>query len=288
MMSSMNWITALADVEKAGQAWVMATVIGAQGSSPRDAASKMIITESHTFDTIGGGQLEFAVCQKGRAMLNAGNKNAAYQLENFPLAAKTNQCCGGTVTILMEYFPEPAAKITLFGMGHVASTLIQVLGNMKAKITWVDSRVNLVHQQRENEVLPSNVTLACYESMLEHIDIMLPNEIALIMTHDHSLDYQLTEALLDRKDCRFIGLIGSKTKALRFKRRLVSASFSQAEIDSVHCPVGISEVEGKQPFEIAISIAAQIIQLTQADTTTAKKKTSGLTWKEVNQVFSDA
>ncbi|ETX11393.1 xanthine dehydrogenase [Marinomonas ushuaiensis DSM 15871] len=295
MMSSMSWIQALAEVEKTGQAWVIATVIGTQGSAPRESASKMIITESHTFDTIGGGQLEFAVCQKARGMLNAGNSGSSHQLENFPLAAKTNQCCGGAVTVLLEYFPEPAAKITIFGMGHVASTLVNVLGNMKAKVSWVDSRTNLA-DQRSTDVLPTNVTPYLYESMLEHIDQMTPNEIAIIMTHDHALDYQLTEALLDRKDCRFIGLIGSKTKALRFRKRLASASFSQAEIDSVHSPVGIAEVTGKQPFEIAISISAQIIQITQTmpsnesnkEVQAEKKKGSGLTWKEINNVLNEA
>ncbi|MEI8633033.1 XdhC family protein [Vibrio sp. PP-XX7] len=65
MMSSMSWIQALPVVEKSGEAWVLVTVVGTQGSTPREAASKMIITETHSFDTIGGGQLEFAVCQKG-------------------------------------------------------------------------------------------------------------------------------------------------------------------------------------------------------------------------------
>ncbi|MBU2022437.1 MAG: xanthine dehydrogenase accessory protein XdhC, partial [Gammaproteobacteria bacterium] len=258
MMSSMSWVHALQEVEKAGQAWVIATVIGTQGSAPRESSSKMIITEEHSFDTIGGGQLEYAVCQKARAMLQDVS-SPSHVLENFPLAAKTNQCCGGTVSVLLEYFPEPANKITIFGMGHVATTLVNVLGNMQAKISWVDSRANLA-QDHSIKGLPSNVTPFLYESMLDHIDHMSHNEIALVMTHDHALDYQLVEALLDRKDCRFIGLIGSKTKALRFKKRLVSASFSQAEIDSVHCPVGLNEIAGKKPFEIAISIAGQIIQ----------------------------
>ena len=283
MMSSMSWVHALKEVEKAGQAWVIATVIGTQGSAPRESSSKMIITEEHSFDTIGGGQLEYAVCQKARAMLQDAS-SPSHLLEHFPLAAKTNQCCGGAVSVLLEYFPEPANKITIFGMGHVATTLVNVLGNMQAKISWVDSRENLA-QDHNIKGLPSNVTPFLYESMLEHIDHMSHNEIALVMTHDHALDYQLVEALLDRKDCRFIGLIGSKTKALRFKKRLVSASFSQAEIDSVHCPVGLNEITGKKPFEIAISIAGQIIQITQTKTET--KKRSGLTWKEINNALSD-
>ena len=283
MMSSMSWIQALSEVEKAGQAWVIATVIGTQGSAPRESSSKMVITGNHTFDTIGGGQLEYAVCQKARAMLDGEHTGASHLLEHFPLAAKSNQCCGGAVSVLLEYFPEPATKITIFGMGHVASTLVNVLGNMQARVSWVDSRDDLA-QDQETKGLPANVTPFLYESMLDHIETMGENEIALIMTHDHALDYQLTEALLDRKDCRFIGLIGSKTKALRFKKRLASASFSQAEIDSVHSPVGLPDIEGKKPFEIAISISAQIIQLTQQNKTETKKR-SGLTWKEINNTL---
>lgn len=202
MMSSLDWIHALAEVEKSGQAWVMATVIGTKGSSPRESASKMVITSKHSFDTIGGGQLEYAVCQKARAMLEAG-EGPSHLLENFPLAAKTNQCCGGAVSVLLEYFPEPAAKVTIFGMGHVATTLVNVLGNMQAKISWVDSRENLAQDHSING-LPSNVTPFLYESMLDHIDHMSHNEIALVMTHDHALDYHLVEALLDRKDCRLL------------------------------------------------------------------------------------
>lgn len=287
MMSSMSWIQALVEVEKTGKAWVIATVIGTQGSAPRESSSKMIITESHSFDTIGGGQLEYAVCQKARDMLSGEGAGSTHQLENFPLAAKTNQCCGGAVSVLLEYFPEPATKITIFGMGHVASTLVNVLGQMQAKVSWIDSRTNLA-DQRSADKLAANVTLYLYESMLDHIEHMTVNEITLIMTHDHALDYQLTEALLDRKDCRFIGLIGSKTKALRFRKRLASASFSKEEIDSVHSPVGLSEVAGKKPFEIAISISAQIIQLTQTESKADNKKGSGLTWKEINQVLSEA
>lgn len=290
MMSSMSWVQALSEVEKTGQAWVIATVIGTHGSAPRESSSKMVITQDHSFDTIGGGQLEYAVCQKARAMLSSGCGNykegsASHVLEHFPLAAKTNQCCGGSVSVLLEYFPEPVTKITIFGMGHVASTLVNVLGNMQAKVSWVDSRENLA-QDQQTQGVPANAKVFLYKSMLEHVEKMGANEMALIMTHDHALDYQLVEALLDRKDCRFIGLIGSQTKALRFKKRLASASFSQAEIDSVHSPVGLPEVTGKQPFEIAISISAQIIQLSQQGLPETKKR-SGLTWKEVSGVLSE-
>ncbi|MEI8633034.1 hypothetical protein P4S72_15545 [Vibrio sp. PP-XX7] len=53
---------------------------------------------------------------------------------------------------MFEYFPEPVTRITLFGMGHVASTLVTILGEMQAKIAWVDSRENLA-RERETSAL---------------------------------------------------------------------------------------------------------------------------------------
>jgi xanthine dehydrogenase accessory factor len=170
-------------------------------------------------------------------------------------------------------------------MGHVASTLVNVMGNMQAKISWIDSRATLA-QDPTVKGLPSNVTPFLYKSMLDHIEHMSHHEIPLVMTHDHAWDDQLVEALLARTACPFIGLIGSKTKALRFKKRLVRDSFSPAEIESVHCPVGLPDVAGKKPFEIAISIAAQIIQIIQQNKTETQKR-SGLTWKEINNTLSD-
>ncbi|GAB3482777.1 xanthine dehydrogenase accessory protein XdhC [Marinomonas epiphytica] len=284
MMSSLNWITALGQVEQSGQAWVMATVLGTQGSAPRESASKMLITAQHTYDTIGGGQLEYLVCQKARALL-AHETPASHQIERFPLAAKTQQCCGGAVSVLLEYFAPPAMRISVFGMGHVASTLVNVLGNMPAKISWVDQRNNLA-QQHQNAELPNNLELYIYDDMEQHVAQLEAGEVALIMTHDHALDYRLVEALLDRKDCRFIGLIGSQTKAMRFKKRLKSASFSETEIASVHCPVGLADVSGKQPFEIAISIAAQLVQLNQTSNESRKKRT-GLSWQEIQHALLD-
>ena len=79
------------------------------------------------------------------------------------------------------------------------------------------------------------------------------------MTHDHALDLQLTEAILRRGDFAWFGLIGSKTKRARFEHRLRERGIAAGQLARLRCPIGLPEVKGKLPMEIAIAVAGEII-----------------------------
>ena len=79
------------------------------------------------------------------------------------------------------------------------------------------------------------------------------------MTHNHALDLELSAALLKRNDFAYFGLIGSKTKRMKFEHRLRERGISAAPLQRMRCPMGLNEVKGKLPIEIAISIAGEII-----------------------------
>ena len=64
-----NWINALADLQRQGEPCVLVTLIEEQGSTPRNAGSKMVISATQTFDTIGGGHLEWQAMAQARAQL---------------------------------------------------------------------------------------------------------------------------------------------------------------------------------------------------------------------------
>ena len=55
-----------------------------------------------------------------------------------------------------------------------------------------------------------------------------------------------------------LGLIGSKTKKARFKKQLVKTGFSLRDIEKIICPIGLQEIDGDEPFRIALSVAGQI------------------------------
>ena len=57
-----DWIDIAHELERSGKPYVLVTVLGARGSTPRDAGTKMLVTGDGSFCTIGGGHLE---CLRG-------------------------------------------------------------------------------------------------------------------------------------------------------------------------------------------------------------------------------
>ncbi|MCA1941922.1 MAG: XdhC family protein, partial [Caenispirillum bisanense] len=82
---------------------------------------------------------------------------------------------------------------------------------------------------------------------------------AYVMTHSHDRDFEVLAALLRRDDLGPVGLIGSKTKWARFRKRLIEAGLPEDRVTAVACPIGLPGVGGKRPAEIAIAVAAEIL-----------------------------
>jgi len=133
-----NWISALADLQLRGEPCMLVTIIEEQGSTPRNAGSKMVISATQTFDTIGGGHLEYKAMQIARARLNNGQPDT--HLQRFSLGASLGQCCGGVAVLLFEPMGQVQAQIAVFGAGHVARALVPLLASLPCRVRWIDSR----------------------------------------------------------------------------------------------------------------------------------------------------
>jgi xanthine dehydrogenase accessory factor len=234
----------------------------------------MVITGDATFDTIGGGHLEFVVTNKAREML--AENRSVQEIQHFPLGASLGQCCGGSATVMVETFAGCQFNIGLFGAGHVAKALVSILSGLPCKVTWVDSR-----EAEFPEFIPSNVTKVVTDDPCHELEALPVGADALILTHNHQLDYELCESALKHGQLRHVGLIGSDTKAERFVKRLVHRGFTTEQIDGITCPVGLSEVPGKLPMEVAVSIAGELIAIENEGKVTQQKR--GLAWKEIKQ-----
>jgi xanthine dehydrogenase accessory factor len=82
------------------------------------------------------------------------------------------------------------------------------------------------------------------------------------LTHDHAIDFDICRTILERGDFAWLGLIGSASKAARFRSRLKRAGISRADLARLVCPIGIDGIATKHPAGIAIAIAAQLLRLT--------------------------
>jgi xanthine dehydrogenase accessory factor len=257
--SGLDWTSAAARLSQQGEAYVLITLLQVTGSSPRDAGTKMLVSNNASIGratgivgTIGGGHLEHTAIQHARQMLTQGVNTQ--QIEEYPLGAKLGQCCGGRVSVLYECFAATALPVALFGAGHVARALVTVLAQLPVRITWIDSR-----EQEFPTDIPGNVIKVVAEEPEHEVLKLVGGSYILAMTHLHPLDYSITENVLKRGDAVYLGVIGSTTKARRFRLRLEHRGFSKNLIESLHCPIGSKQVPGKQPMEIAVSIAADII-----------------------------
>jgi xanthine dehydrogenase accessory factor len=248
----MSWISALADLQQQGQPCVLVTIIEELGSTPRNAGSKMVVTADRIFETVGGGHLEFKAMELAREMLVSRTQDT--RLERFSLGASLGQCCGGATVLLFEPMGQPQAHIAVFGAGHVGRALVPLLASLPCKVQWIDSRENEFPEQ-----IPHGATKVVNEEVVDEVENMPPGSYYIVMTHNHQLDLELTAAILKRNDFAYYGLIGSQTKRVKFEHRLRDRGFSAEVMQKMRCPMGIAEVKGKLPVEIAISIAGEVI-----------------------------
>ncbi|MFT4632815.1 MAG: xanthine dehydrogenase accessory factor [Candidatus Pseudothioglobus sp.] len=285
-----RWQQAVNTCHEQGQPFVLVTIIGVSGSTPRESSSKMVVTGDVSIDTIGGGQLEFLATQRAREFLSAGVM--MQKLEHYPLSSKVGQCCGGAVNILYEVFPVAAQHVVIFGAGHVARAVVLILAECDARVTWVDSRPG-----QFPESVPANVSTQLLEQPETAVDDLSEfasqassaNTRVLILTHDHALDYRLLHKLLDQTDINHIGLIGSATKARRFQQRLVHDGFDASARARCICPVGDLDVKGKLPMEVAVSICAQLLARPMCEgEPESRPPKRGVSWREIKSALNNS
>ncbi len=263
-----GWLEALAAHARDGTPAVLVTLVEARGSAPREAGAKCVVSATAQADSIGGGTLEHRCVEIARALLADGVAEPA--LREFPLGPALGQCCGGHVRVLFEPMFAHAWPIALFGAGHVGQALIRLLADLPCRVRWIDPRADAFAEN-----LPAHIRAECNPVPETAAAGLAAGTSVLVMTHDHALDYRIVAACLGRDDLRFVGLIGSATKAARFRARLARDGLAQAALARLICPIGVPGAGGKLPAEIAISAAAQLLQARDAAAGRAEPVRSG-------------
>ena len=158
--------------------------------------------------------------------------------------------------VLIERLQPLMPEVVVFGGGHVGNALVDALSRLPFKVNWVDERDDLFANQPG-----SNVKIYTGKSALDFIDILPDNALNIVMTHSHELDEEICYQYLQQKQFRFLGLIGSRTKRARFLHRLRDRGINQTQLANLTCPIGVSEVTGSSPPEIAIAVCAQLLNV---------------------------
>uniref|UniRef100_UPI0030F3E5BF xanthine dehydrogenase accessory protein XdhC n=1 Tax=Paraglaciecola sp. TaxID=1920173 RepID=UPI0030F3E5BF len=183
-----------------------------------------------------------------------------------------------------EVFVTHTQHLAVYGAGHVAQALIPILAQLPLQIHWIDERQAMFEQALKHHQLPANVKCIVSDEVVDSL-VQLPEQSwVLIMTHNHQLDFELVSAALKRPHCAYVGMIGSATKARRFCTKLAHHGVNPTTIERLISPVGLLTVPGKEPINVAVSIAAQIMQhLSSPKTTQVEQKQQ---WQENQQLLA--
>lgn len=254
----MHWYQALHQWLEQGEPCVLVTITQEQGSTPRNAGSKMVVSASNSCGSIGGGHLEFRSIAIARELLEHGQQSI--HTERFSLGASLGQCCGGVTQVLFEPVGVPRAHLAVFGAGHVARALVPILAALPCQVHWIDQRP----QEFPSEI-PSGVKTHITDDEIEIVEGLPAGCFYIVLTHDHQLDLEITHAILRRNDFGYFGLIGSRTKRKKFEHRLLQRGITKETLERMQCPMGLPEVQGKLPMEVAVAIAGEVIAQYQSN-----------------------
>lgn len=158
-------------------------------------------------------------------------------------------------------------RVVLFGAGHVGRALIQVMAPVVDKVYWSDGR-----EEQFPEALPPNVSAKTGDPF-ELIESQPPGAFYLVMTHSHALDLALCEAIMQRRDHGYLGLIGSVAKRKRFERHLREEGLTDADLERLICPIGVAGITSKVPAVIAIAVAAELLQVREGQGSPSQRST---------------
>ena len=177
-----------------------------------------------------------------------------YVLEDAPTLGAVNNRADIARHLYRETFSDPSHPLILFGAGHVGRAVVLALANLPFRVTWVDERPDAFPK-----ATPRNVTAVNVGNPADVIRDAPEAAFVLVMTHDHGQDFEICRAALSRSDIGYVGLIGSATKRARFLKRLRDSGIGDAALESFHCPIGVSGIDGKSPAVIAASAAAELL-----------------------------
>lgn len=172
---------------------------------------------------------------------------------------------------LVDPLVPPGAHLMLFGAGHVGAAIVRALADLPCRVTWVDER-----DEQFPEHVPANVSVEATDTPEALVARAPAGTSFLVMTHSHALDQRLADAILSRPGADWFGLIGSHTKRKQFEHRLRARGIDQARIGAMVCPIGVPGIAGKAPAVIAASVAAQLLQVWEAQDAADALQASGL------------
>ncbi len=146
-------------------------------------------------------------------------------------------------------------KLFIIGGGHCALALSEIAAKMDFYIALFDDRADL-NTLAKNEFVHEKRIIDSYENIGDFIESG-ENNFVVVMTLGYKFDEIVIRKLFD-KDFKYFGVLGSEAKIKTLLKNLEKENFDKEKLDKIYAPIGL-KINSRTPFEIAVSIAAEIV-----------------------------
>ncbi|MGC4045733.1 MAG: XdhC family protein [Armatimonas sp.] len=151
----------------------------------------------------------------------------------------------------------PPPSLYVIGCGHVGAALVPLMAGVGFQVTALDDRADYAN----NERLPSAHQALCID--LVEAARSLPTDTDtywVIVTRGHRNDGRVLAEVLKRP-FGYVGMIGSRRKVRLIKEGIRAENIcDETTLNRLHAPIGL-DIGAITPQEIALSIAAQLVQI---------------------------
>jgi xanthine dehydrogenase accessory factor len=150
-------------------------------------------------------------------------------------------------------------KVFIIGGGHCSLALSKIMRMMDFYVQVFDTRADL-HTMLQNSDAHEKTILGDYRELE---NIIPEDQYIVVMTFGYRTDDIVLRCLMN-KPFKYLGVLGSQAKINKMFTDYKEEGINQELLNRMHAPIGMP-VKSQTPEEIAISIAAEIIQVKNAN-----------------------
>ena len=235
-------------------------MVEAVGSTPQDAGSKMLVTADGLVDghrrrrprRAQGDRACASKCSLSRQPTAASRPSFV----EWNLKRDVGMTCGGTVKLFFETYNHSDWRIVVFGAGHVASAVVECLGQLDCHVTCIDPRAEWLDR------IPTRAA-AAKDSLRRaaHARRRIAGR-CVRRVHDDGPRDRSADPGRDLSPGPQVSVPGrhrQQSEARGAAEGTGGRRHPGEQAEAFHCPIGL-DIGTNQPGEIAISVVAQLIQ----------------------------
>ncbi|MBC3887193.1 molybdenum dehydrogenase [Acetobacterium paludosum] len=151
-------------------------------------------------------------------------------------------------------------NVLIIGAGHIGKVLADFCKILGFYVVVVDDREEFANIQRF-KTADEVIVIDSFERVIDQVKID-QHSFVVIVTRGHVYDKDVLAQMLST-DAQYIGMIGSRSKRNQAYQSLLEEGFTYKDLERVYSPIGLP-IHGETPEELAVSIAAEMIQVRRA------------------------